>query len=98
MSFRLQVLPAAVDDVAEAQNWYEEQRNGLGDEFVDEVEAALELVAAHPMRRPAEYRGTRRTLVNRFPYVIHYRVSGDDVEIFAIVHSKRNPRIWRSRT
>jgi plasmid stabilization system protein ParE len=62
------------------------------------VDAALEMVAGNPLWRPAEYRETRRALVNRFPYVIHYRISGDDIEVFAILHSKRNPRIWRSRT
>lgn len=97
MRFRLRVLPAAIDDMAQAQQWYEKQRDGLGAEFLDEVEAALALVADNPMWRPAEYRGTRSALVNRFPYVIHYRVSDNYVDVFAILHSKRDPRVWRAR-
>jgi plasmid stabilization system protein ParE len=98
MNFHPRVLPAAADDVAEAQRWYEKQREGLGVEFVREVDAALELVARNPLWRPAGYRGTRHAPVNRFPYVIHYRISGNSIEVFAILHSKRDPRMWRSRT
>ena len=41
---------AARRDVEDAALWYEERRVGLGTQFQDEVEAAVVLAAAHPLR------------------------------------------------
>lgn len=44
--------PAAAADVEGAYRWYEEQRAGLGGEFLVAVQAGLELIAAHPLAAP----------------------------------------------
>ena len=38
--------PAAAADVEGAYRWYEDQRAGLGEEFLAAVEAGLEMIAA----------------------------------------------------
>jgi hypothetical protein len=35
--------------------------------------------------------------LNRFPYVVYYRIAGDVVEVIAVQHGSRSPRGWRSR-
>ena len=39
-------LREALDDLRAAQRWYEQQRPGLGDEFADVVDAAVESIVA----------------------------------------------------
>jgi hypothetical protein len=63
--------------------WYEEQRSGLGDEFVDRIRATLERVGDHPSEYPI-WPGTegsptpiRRALVERFPYAIAVEIQPD---------------------
>ena len=63
--------PAAASDVEQAFRWYEERRIGLGNEFLAEVQNALENLAAHPDRYPVVYRDTRRALLHRFPYGVY---------------------------
>jgi hypothetical protein len=46
--FRLE----AAADVEAARTWYDEQRNGLGDEFVAAVESGVELVIEFPEAFP----------------------------------------------
>ena len=88
---------AAAADVEEAYRWYEGQRRGLGDEFLASVQAALDSILDHPEVAPILHKGTRRLLVRRFPYGVHYRLVKGQVVVVACFHAKRNPRVWRTR-
>ena len=37
MKYAVHIRPDAETDIEEAATWYEKQRSGLGDEFLDEV-------------------------------------------------------------
>jgi plasmid stabilization system protein ParE len=89
VKWRVIIRPNAEADLAEAQAWYESQRAGLGDELLDEVRRAVGLLADDPERRPFYHRDFRRLLTHRFPYKIFYRVEGDRVIVFRILHAKR---------
>jgi hypothetical protein len=52
MTLRLVVKEDAVQDMAEAVEWYERQRLGLGAEFLNEVEECFSKIIAHPNRFP----------------------------------------------
>ena len=88
---------AAAADVEEAYAWYEAQREGLGDEFLAAVQAALESILHHPEAAPIVHREIRRVLLRRFPYGIHYRLIDDEVVVVACFHAKRHPRLWSAR-
>jgi toxin ParE1/3/4 len=89
VSWRVIIRPNAETDLTEAQAWYESQRTGLGDELLDEVRRAVNLLETDPERRPFYYRDFRRLLTRRFPYKLFYRVEGDRVIVFRILHAKR---------
>jgi plasmid stabilization system protein ParE len=59
--------PAAAADVEEAWLWYEAQREGLGDEFLQVVQDALESIAAFPESAPLVQRDIRRHLREALP-------------------------------
>ena len=90
--------PAAAADVEDAFLWYESQRSGLGDEFLDELSLVLSAIAEHPNRFPIIHRETRRALLHRFPYAIFYRVPNKRIIIVACMHGKRNPAHWQIRS
>jgi toxin ParE1/3/4 len=89
VNWRVIIRPNAEADLSEAQAWYESRRAGLGDELLDEIRRAVRLLADDPGRRPFYYRDFRRLLTRRFPYKIFYRVEGDRVIVFRILHAKR---------
>ena len=89
--------PAAAADVEDAFLWYESQRPGLGDEFLDELALVLGVIAEHPNRFPIIHRDTRRALLHRFPYALFYRVLDEKIIIVACMHGKRNPAHWQLR-
>ncbi len=97
MTWRLDVRPRAWGDVVAAKGWYEEQRKGLGELFLDDAFDAIRKAVASPFQYPVVFRHTRRTLLNRFPYAIYYRVKGETVVIVAVVHTRRHPGRWQVR-
>ncbi|MFH1264532.1 MAG: type II toxin-antitoxin system RelE/ParE family toxin [Planctomycetota bacterium] len=97
MTFPLLVNPEAEDDLANAYRWHEEQRSGLGREFLDRVEEAFERIRRTPEIHAVTYKTVRQTLVKRFPYVVCYTFEAERVHVIAVFHAHRDPSDWQSR-
>jgi plasmid stabilization system protein ParE len=97
VSYALIIRPEAEQDMAEGRDWYEGQREGLGDEFLTTVEEVFDRINEMPELHASEYKAVRRAGVSRFPYVVYYRIVGESVEVLAVQHGGRDPRRWRSR-
>jgi toxin ParE1/3/4 len=95
---RILVRPAAAADIEEAFLWYERQRSGLGDEFRQELKVLLDRLSERPELYQVLHRETRRALLKRFPYGLFYRVYPEAIVVVAVMHARRSPRRWRSRT
>jgi plasmid stabilization system protein ParE len=95
---RLIIRPEAEEDIAEARDWYEGQRSGLGSEFLSALEDVFVRIRQFPESYAAEYRGVRRAGLRRFPYVVYYRIKDGSVEVLAVLHGSRHARAWRSRS
>jgi plasmid stabilization system protein ParE len=87
----------ALEDVADAYAWYEEQQTGLGEEFLNELLALEDRVIEAPSARPKVHEAVRRCLMRRFPYGLYYRVLDDRIEVLAVYHGRRDPRTLRRR-
>ena len=88
-------------DVAAVMHRYETERFGLGDEFLDAIDAALTLIAERPDAwavwpgiRPSAP-PLRRYVMDRFPYAIGYQVRDDLIAVSVIAHAKRKPGYWQ---
>ena len=98
---RIRIHAAAAEEVAEAAAWYERERPGLGVEFEQAVEAALdlleeELVPLVSMPGAPGARGIKRLMLRRFPYGVVVHVTASDVLVIAFAHTAREvaPRSW----
>ena len=99
LSYKVQVRREAELDVAEAQVWYDKQHAGLGADFHSEVSLVFTALTEAPLIYPALYREVRRAMVHRFPYLVWYRVIGDEVTVLACTHVRQHPNkvIFRFR-
>ena len=97
MSRRIRVRPGAERDIETAFAWYEEQRTGLGRQFLDELDVVYLRIAKSPFIYAELYRGLRRARLRRFPVGVFYLVSELEVRIVAVIHRARSPRVWQSR-
>jgi toxin ParE1/3/4 len=87
------LIDEAEQDIADAYAWYEQQRPGLGDDYLAAIRAATKLVQAEPHVHPRVQGEIRRLLVKRFPYSILYREESERVVVVAVFHAKRDPDI-----
>ena len=90
--------PKAIVEAREAGKWYSAKAGRLAArKFEQELDGAVKRIAESPERWPQYRRGTRRYLLQRFPYAVIYRLSGTSVQILAIAHARRRPEFWKQR-
>jgi plasmid stabilization system protein ParE len=96
---RVIVRPLALEDIAEAATWYEDQGSGLGEELTDEIIKAVRRAQESPhlfrIVRPRD--GLRRVLTERFPYRVFFSIIGETLYVHAVLHGARHDRHWRGR-
>lgn len=98
MTNRLLIRQEAEADLGDARDWYESHKSGLGNEFLESVNQALNQIRSFPKLAPAEYRSVRRVRLRRFPYIVYYRVLEAFIEVIAVLHGSRDPRLFHERT
>lgn len=90
MTYRVLIRPPAERDLEGAKGHYNQQRTGLGDEFLASISEAMERLEQHPERYRVLYKNFRRILVERFPYRIFYQIKGDIIIVFRVLHHSRD--------
>jgi len=90
--------PLAERELAEAIKYYDEQKAGLGREFLEEVRRAVLFLAKYPEAAPQVRGSIRRFILPRFPYSLLYRtLETGRFRILAVAHQKRRPDYWVGR-
>ena len=89
-------------EIRAAIEWYESEREGLGRELWEQLQATVSLISEHPsvgsVVHRAKVRGVaRRVPLRRFPYFVVYRERADYIELVALAHMSRRPGYWKSR-
>ena len=97
MSRAIEFHPAAADEAVAAQDWYHEIGAELGNDFKDELDRALDRIAAAPGRWAQHLHETRCFLLQRFPYLIVYLHTDLQIQVIAVQHAKRRPGYWKGR-
>lgn len=89
--------PAARDELNAAAIYYEQNRPGLGERFVDIIEDGIRQIKASPEMWSKIHGEVRRCLVPRFPYGIIYIIQEEIIFVLAVMHLRRKPEYWLRR-
>ncbi len=92
MPYHVLLKPGAESDTEQAYNWYEEQRTGLGEEFLSELENIYSKLENLPTAYGKLTRIYRRAHLKRFPYIVVYEIKRHDVIVYAVFHTSRKQR------
>ncbi|MEX2138845.1 MAG: hypothetical protein WD894_06260 [Pirellulales bacterium] len=100
MTYRM--LAEAHDELRATAEYYDDQRVGLGNEFLDAFERRMVEVVRSPERfARVTTRGLRlelrQAIMERFPYSVIFYADVDGVAVIAVAHHKRRPNYWRRR-
>ena len=85
-------------DLKESVIWYESQRIGLGDDFVNEIDAVAIRILKNPRQFPIVLQNIHKANLKNFPFNVFFVISDNSVYVIAIFHNSRDPKIWESRT
>ncbi len=96
MNYKIQILSKAADDIRIAAKWYEKEQLGLGKRFAKNVKQEVKIIKQNPFAFAVKYQNVRTVLVNKFPYLIHFKIDKikKEVHIFAVFHTSRNANKW----
>jgi plasmid stabilization system protein ParE len=97
MTRRFTVRPLAEADLEEAARWYDDERAGLADRFLSDVDRTFARIRERPLQFPTVSSEVRRALLHTFPYAVYFRASEEVVVVLAVLHLRRNPKVWRRR-
>ena len=89
--------PDIKKEIKESYQWYESKTNGLGEDFMVELESAFQMIKEMPNTWPVISMNFRRYLLKRFPYGVIYQIKQDDIYIAAVMHLSRAPGYWLKR-
>jgi plasmid stabilization system protein ParE len=78
-------------------DWYWTRSQVAASDFTDELNTSLAHLREAPQACPPYPHGTRRILLNRFPFFIVFRERLHDIQIIAVAHAKRRPGYWTKR-
>lgn len=90
-------LSPAEEEMIEAAVFYESRTGGLGNDFLDDVQQAVDRLSYYPHSGDQIDSGLRRTLLHRFPFSLIYALEQTGIVIVAVAHHGRAPGYWRSR-
>jgi toxin ParE1/3/4 len=97
IEYQLVSEPSADLDVEAAFEWYENERPGLGMEFLDELRAIYNRIADGPFKYQELRAGIRRALLRRFPYAVYFAIEAEIIVVAAVLHASRDPAQWQRR-
>jgi len=90
------LLPAE-EEMTEAARFYELHADGLGADFLDDVQLAVDRLRRNPQLGRAIRSRFRRGLLSRFPFSLIYVVEPQGLVIVAVAHQRRRPNYWQDR-
>ena len=76
----VRLFPEAEDEVQVQELWYSRRSERVAQAFLLELDHALERISEAAEAYPLYRRGTRRFVMQRFPYSVVYRIEGSVIQ------------------
>jgi len=97
MKYSYNVSQEAEWDILESYLWYEEKREGLGEEFLASLDKAKKAIISNPGTYRIRRKNARGFLVDRFPYIILYALEEENINVISVFHTSKDPTSWEDR-
>ena len=92
MTYEITIKEEAYYDLQRAYDYYEEQSKGLGEKFLESVKERLDYLRRYPLHFTKVEKDFRQTLIDTFPYLIIYEISGTEIIVYAVFHGSQSPK------
>jgi hypothetical protein len=92
---KLRFTSAALAELKEATLNYEDKENGLGQIFLEEINATVARIWSNPHAWHPLSPRTRRCRTHRFPFGLIYQIRSDEILIISTMDLRRDPITWK---
>jgi plasmid stabilization system protein ParE len=96
MDYRIEIRTLAAREIIAAYDWYEAQREGLGAEFLQELDHFYNSLVQNPFTHSFYSEPIRQGKIRRFPYVVVYDVFDNKIVIFSVFMTRQSPENKRT--
>ncbi|MBA2562893.1 MAG: type II toxin-antitoxin system RelE/ParE family toxin, partial [Chitinophagaceae bacterium] len=93
----LKILKEASVDIKEITTWYKNISPLLAIRLVSQLYDGFDKIITSPDAWFNLTKKVKRYRLQGFPYLILFFKEADNIVVFAVIHEKRNPKIWKSR-
>lgn len=97
MSYKVVILPLAVQDIKEINFFYKSLNKNLVERFNNNLKNEIKIIKKNPFLFQSRYDDFRVVKIDKFPYLIHFDVHENLIVIIAIYHTSRNSKAWLNR-
>ncbi len=97
MILSLKILIQASIEIKETTAWYKNISPLLASRFILQLYDGFAKIIDSPYTWFNLTKKVKRYRLNGFPYLILFFIEDDKIVVFAVIHEKRNPKIWKSR-
>lgn len=87
MAYFVEVSEDANLEIAQAYLYYEEKREGLGEEFLEHLDIYFERIGANPKHFPSKRKPYREAFIIRFPFLVIYEVVNRKVIVYSVFNT-----------
>ena len=89
--------PEAEEEMIVAANYYENEVNGLGIKFLDDLDQTVEEIVKSPETWITLGGNIKRHQFTHFPFAILYRILDSKIRILAVMNLHKEPNYWQTR-
>lgn len=94
---KIRILESAKRDLKEGHDFYEFQKDGLGNYFIESLFSDIESLKVYAGIHTIHFGKYYRLLSKRFPFAIYYSIEKDEIKIYAVIDCRSNPAWIRQK-
>jgi len=93
----IKILKSAQADLLSGYRFYERQKKGLGNYFLDSLKSDIESLKIYVGIHSIHFGKYHRLLSKRFPFAVYYRIEENEIRVYAVLDCRRDPAWIRKR-
>ena len=84
-------------DLKDAIDYYNWEQPGLGERLFNNLYDKIEKIIVKPSTYAIRYDNVRCAKISHFPFMVHFIDQPDFIVVIGILHTSRNPQLWKQR-
>ncbi len=89
--------PLAKDDIQKSVDYYDLINPKLSDIYLKELDDTINNIQNKPEAFQKQLGEIRVAFLKRFKFGIYYKLYDQTIVVLAVLHTSRNPQIWKKR-